>query len=56
MYQEAIPLAEQTVEVARRLRGPEHPDTAKSLGNLAGLYEYMRDYAKAEPLKLHESL
>ena len=27
-YQEAIPLAEKAVEVAKRVRGPEHPDTA----------------------------
>ena len=27
-YQKAIPLAEKAVEVAKRVRGPEHPDTA----------------------------
>jgi tetratricopeptide (TPR) repeat protein len=37
-YQEAIPLAEKAVKIARRLRGPEHPDTATNLNNLAELY------------------
>jgi|SRR5271166_25268 len=49
-YQEAIPLAEKAVEIARRLRGPDHPETALTLNNLAELYEAMGEYAKAEPL------
>ena len=35
---------------ARKRFGPEHPDTATSLNNLAQLYADMGDYAKAEPL------
>ena len=54
-YQEAIPLAEKAVELAKRVRGPENPDTAKSLNNLAELYRHMGEYAKAEPL-LREAL
>ena len=49
-YQEAIPLAEKAVEIAKRVYGPEHPDTATSLNNLAVLYRDMGEYAKAEPL------
>src|SRR5271165_6870754 len=49
-YQEAIPLAEKAVEIARRVRGPEHPDTATCLISLAALYQVMGEYAKAEPL------
>ena len=30
--------------------GPEHPDVARSLNNLAGLYRAQGQYAKAEPL------
>ena len=30
--------------------GPEHPDVAQSLNNLAGLYQAQGQYAKAEPL------
>jgi tetratricopeptide (TPR) repeat protein len=49
-YQEAIPLAEKAVEIARRLRGPEDPDTATSLNDLGLLYKIIGEYAKAEPL------
>src|SRR5271166_2363714 len=49
-YQEAIPIAERAVEVAKRLHGLEHPDMATSLNNLAELYQVMGEYAKAEPL------
>jgi CHAT domain-containing protein len=34
----------------RRPLGPEHPDVAQSLGNLAEVYYYERRYADAEPL------
>ncbi|MFN3918930.1 MAG: tetratricopeptide repeat protein, partial [Methylohalobius sp.] len=30
--------------------GPNHPDVATSLNNLAALYKAQGDYAKAEPL------
>src|SRR6202035_3108035 len=49
-YQEAVPLAEKAVEIATRVRGPEDPETATSLNNLAELYQAMGQYAKAEPL------
>jgi tetratricopeptide (TPR) repeat protein len=32
--------------------GPQHPDTATSLNNLAGLYRAQGKYAEAEPLYL----
>src|SRR5271165_1526667 len=54
-YQEAIPLAEKAVELARRVRGPEDPETATSLNNLGELYSNMHQYAKAEAL-LQEAL
>src|SRR5271167_2752320 len=54
-YQEAIPLAEKAIKIARRVRGPEDPDTATSLNNLGELYWAMGEYAKAEPL-LQEAL
>ena len=49
-YQEAILIARQLLEICEKVSGPEHPDTATSLNNLATLYESMVDYAKAEPL------
>ena len=49
-FQEAIPIAERVVEVAKRARGPEHRETADALNQLGLLYYSIRDYAKAEPL------
>src|SRR5271165_2735075 len=49
-YQEAIPTAERAVEVAKRVRGPEHPETADALSNLGLVFEKIGDDAKAEPL------
>src|SRR5260370_33892948 len=46
-YQEAIPLAEKAVELAKRVS--EQPNTAQSLNDLAVLYQDMHEYAKAEP-------
>ena len=49
-YQKVIPIAETAVEIAKRVRGLEDPETAISLNNLAFLYEAMGEYTKAEPL------
>jgi len=49
-YQEAIPIAREFLEISEKINGPDHPDTATSLNNLAQLYQSMSDYAKAEPL------
>ena len=49
-YEEAIPIAKKHLELTENKFGPNHPDTALSLDNLAGLYDTMGDYAKAEPL------
>ncbi|GAK60191.1 kinesin light chain-like protein [Candidatus Vecturithrix granuli] len=49
-YAEAIPLAEQELAIREKASGPEHPDTATSLNNLAVLYKTMGNYAQAEPL------
>jgi tetratricopeptide (TPR) repeat protein len=54
-YKEAIPLAEEAVELARRVRGPEDTETATSLNNLGELYSNMHQYGKAEP-PLQEAL
>ena len=42
-YQEAL-------RIRQKVLGPEHPDTARCLNNLALLYKYIGEYAKAEPL------
>jgi tetratricopeptide (TPR) repeat protein len=49
-YQEAMPIAKRLVQVAKRARGPEHPETADALNDLGFLYKKTGDYAKAEPL------
>jgi tetratricopeptide (TPR) repeat protein len=49
-YNEAIPLAEQALAIRKKQLGDNHPDTATSLNNLAGLYRSQGRYAEAEPL------
>jgi tetratricopeptide (TPR) repeat protein/CHAT domain-containing protein len=49
-YQEAIPLAEKLLAIRKRTLGPEHPDTAASLNDLAELYRAIGAYERAELL------
>src|SRR6266571_2119735 len=49
-YEQAIPIAKNLLEILERTRGPEHPDTAIGLNNLAMLYRNTGGYAKAELL------
>jgi tetratricopeptide (TPR) repeat protein len=42
--------SEQALQIRKKALGPEHPDTASSLNNLANLCRQMGDYARAEPL------
>src|SRR5215475_14056908 len=49
-YDESRPMAERALELREKALGPEHPDVAQSLNNLAILYRLKGDYAKAEPL------
>ena len=49
-YAKAEPLFEQALQIRKQVLGPEHPDTASSLNNLALLNVRIGDYAKAEPL------
>ena len=46
----AEPLFRSALAIAEKSLGPDHPDTAGSLNNLAGLLESKGDYAGAEPL------
>jgi len=48
-YKEAAHLAAQAVKFADQMLGKEHPAYSTSLNNLAGLYQAMGDYARAEP-------
>jgi len=49
-YGQALPWREQSLSVARKRLGEEHPSVATSLNNLAYLYESQGRYDKAEPL------
>ena len=49
-YAEAVPLAQRAVELAEKQFGPEHPEVATSLNNIAVLYRAQGRYAEAEPL------
>jgi CHAT domain-containing protein len=49
-YREAIPLAQQVLTIYEKVLGPEHPNMAISLNNLALLYWSTGAYAQAEPL------
>lgn len=49
-FAEAIPLSARLLRQQEKTLGPDHPDVATSLNNLALLYNTMGDYARAEPL------
>ena len=49
-YVEAESLFRQALEVREKALGPEHPDVAECLHNLASLYTTEREFARAEPL------
>jgi tetratricopeptide (TPR) repeat protein len=49
-FHEALPIAQEFLELSEKTLGPDHPDTARSLKYLAMVYLYLRGYAQAEPL------
>jgi CHAT domain-containing protein len=49
-YEEAEPLLLRVLDIRESELGADHPDTAESLNNLAGLYESQGRYEEAEPL------
>jgi tetratricopeptide (TPR) repeat protein len=51
-YKEAIPYAEQALEIRKKILGDEHPDTAGNYNYLARLYRDLGNYTEAEPLYL----
>jgi tetratricopeptide (TPR) repeat protein len=46
-YTEALHLAQQILEIRKKVLGSEHPGMAESLNNLAMLYYSLGDYLKA---------
>lgn len=49
-YEEAIQLGEKTIQAGEKAFGPDHPNVAKSLYNIAGCYYIQNKLDKAEPL------
>jgi tetratricopeptide (TPR) repeat protein len=49
-YGDARPLFERALAIRKKARGPEHPDTASSLNNLALLLQKQGDLVAARPL------
>ena len=49
-YAQARPLSERALAITEKALGPEHPTTATSLNNLAGLLQDQGDLAAARPL------
>ncbi len=49
-YAAARPLYERALAIRERTLGPDHPDTATSLNNLAWLLYWQGEYAAARPL------
>ncbi len=47
-FAEAIPLAQESLALAEKTLGPNHPESATQVNNLAELYRSVGDYAKAE--------
>ncbi len=50
LYAEAEPLYQRAIAIGEKTLGPEHPDLAIKLNNLAILYAKQGKYAEAEPL------
>lgn len=49
-YKDAIPFAQRALAIREKTLGPDDPDTATSLNNLAEVYSLIGAYDKAEPL------
>ncbi len=49
-YERAVSLAQRSLEIRQSWLGPDHPDVAQSMNNLAVLYKAQRQYDAAERL------
>jgi tetratricopeptide (TPR) repeat protein len=49
-YTEAEPLYRRALAIDEKVLGPDHPEVANTLNNLAVLLEARGDYTEAEPL------
>jgi tetratricopeptide (TPR) repeat protein len=51
-YGDALPLYKRSLAIRERILGPNHPEVAGSLNNLANLYYKQGRYVDALPLNL----
>ncbi|MBI1955701.1 MAG: tetratricopeptide repeat protein, partial [Acidobacteria bacterium] len=49
-YEEGVPLATEALQIAETTFGPEHPNVATSLNNLAEMDRSLGRYEEAKPL------
>src|SRR5437870_5060886 len=49
-YKQAEPLYQRALAIDEKAFGPDHPDVARDLNNLAELYYNQGQYEQAEPL------
>ena len=49
-YADSDPLYKRALAIREKALGPDHPDVAQSLNNLADLYRAQGRHADAEPL------
>jgi len=49
-YDDALPLYLRSLAIREKTLGPDHPEVADALNNLAALYKAKGEYAQAEPL------
>jgi tetratricopeptide (TPR) repeat protein len=49
-YSQATPLLRDVLAIVEKALGPEHPDTAKRLNDLASVLQAQGDFARARPL------
>jgi len=50
-YEKALPLYQRALDIREKMLGPEHPDVAATLNNLAEFYKNMGAYEKVTQLK-----
>lgn len=49
-YEKTLPLSQRALDISEKVLGPQHPDVATTLNNLALLYESRGEYEKARLL------
>ena len=48
-YEKALPLYQRALDIREKVLGPQHPDVATTLNNLAGLYYQYGRLRKSTP-------